>query len=370
MSSFKVAYLFPGRGIGGTEKSMLRLFPLLKESNVSVSVLLMRQNGDFLELLRDQGTPCQCIPILDGNPFLVAKLIGQLKAEAVDLIQIFGFSQDVMMRPLFSAFLSAKVISSIRNTDPWKNNFHSMLLRLTRRYCSAWISNSMAGMEAAMERQELDPLRAFIVYNGIDLNSVRNNGLPRTQARYRLGLNDKDIVIGNVAHLSKQKGHKFLFQTINSNFELRRSNIKYLLIGKDFSNGEILRLALQMTGANISVLGPRTDIYAILSALDIFILPSLWEGLPTAVLEAMAVGLPVIASDTGGLSELIDDGVDGFLFPVGAHKPFSKKLIQLIEDVNLRDSLGQKARKKVEAKFCLNQMLENYLRTYKAVLVR
>ena len=122
-------------------------------------------------------------------------------------------------------------------------------------------------------------------------------------------------------------------------------------------------------GESVSFLGERFDIAAILSQAHIFALASNWEGFPLSILEAMRAGLPVIASDVGGVAEAVVDGVTGFLIPSGDLNALQARLSTLVESPSLRRTMGKSGRARYEADFTLEQMLQKTLAVYQKALL-
>ncbi len=111
--------------------------------------------------------------------------------------------------------------------------------------------------------------------------------------------------------------------------------------------------------------GWRTDISLILSALDVFVLTSLWEGLPIAVLEAMAAGVPLVATDTGSIGEVVVDGKTGYLVGAGDIKPMQNRVEELLRNSQKRDEFARLSREKIDSQdFLLSSMIKNTQRVY------
>lgn len=147
---------------------------------------------------------------------------------------------------------------------------------------------------------------------GIDLNKFNNrNG--ETDLRENLGCKANDIMLLSVGELSERKNHEVIIKALA---ELKRDNIKYFIVGKGHLEAYLNKLILKNNlNNNVKLLGFRNDVDKLLNAADIFVFPSIQEGLPVALMEAMACGLPVIASEIRGNTDLIENGKGGFLIP-------------------------------------------------------
>ena len=156
------------------------------------------------------------------------------------------------------------------------------------------------------------PARTSIVYNGIEIDKFTrySDNAHRDNSRYRFGMTPTEFVFGNVGRLHIQKGHKFLLQAL-AHVDNRA---RLAIVGDGELRDELMALADELQISDrVAFLGPRADIAEFLSAIDVFVLPSLWEGQPIALLEALAIGKACIATNVDGIPEIIKNGVNGYL---------------------------------------------------------
>ena len=192
------------------------------------------------------------------------------------------------------------------------------------------------------------------IYNGVDTDAFR----PSTDdegVRQELGLSQTTRLIGHVGRLVAVKNHDALLRS----FDVVRRDIKdtvLLCLGDGPRELELRALA----GPDVRFLGHRTDISRMLRAVDLFVLPSLNEGISNTVLEAMASGVPVIATDVGGNSELIVDDVTGSLIPAGDDRALADAIRRLLSNDQVRKEQGRTAREVVLRRFTLKAMVQAY----------
>lgn len=181
---------------------------------------------------------------------------------------------------------------------------------------------------------------------GVDTRKFDKLELDRANIRKKLGISDDTIVILSVGELSKRKNHKVALKALS---ELKDENFVYLICGKGKLKDYLKKLS-QKLGINhkVKFLDFRDDVPEICIASDIFLFPSYQEGLPVSVIEAMAAGLPVIASKIRGNIDLIDDGIGGYLLEPEDYKEFAKSIQKVIKDESLRKSMGTCNRVKVK----------------------
>lgn len=212
-------------------------------------------------------------------------------------------------------------------------------------------------------RLGIKPEKISIVPLGIDIEKYAFNG-SRERLRRSFGISNETLLIGTVSRAEPVKGLKYLVEAMP--YVLKRvPNAKALLVGGGSLMQELKSIAsnLNITD-NIIVEGVRNDIPEILSVMDIFVLPSLSEGMPLALLEAMASGKPVIGSNVGGIPEVIKDGVNGYLTTSGDSANLAEAIIKLASNPELSSAMGKAGQKKVEDNYHLKYQVERLVDLY------
>jgi glycosyltransferase involved in cell wall biosynthesis len=208
------------------------------------------------------------------------------------------------------------------------------------------------------------------ISNGIDADTFTNS-LDSTYLFNEFGLPRGSKMIGMISSLTSEKGHLFALQAFAS-IVRKKFDAKLLIIGDGPLAGELKRFSLKL-GISDCVLfsGKRNDIPQILSILDVFLIPSLVEGLPMAMLEAMAAGKTIIASRVGEIPEVIEDGKNGLLVDAGSVHEIEQAVERvLLADPYLRKQFGENARKTVITKYSSKSMAEKYSHLYESVLAK
>ena len=199
------------------------------------------------------------------------------------------------------------------------------------------------------------------IYNGIDTSLYSPGDCPGI--RRSLGIPEQAFVTGIVSRLDPIKDHPTIFKAFH---ELKKSNPDHrlLVIGDGPERQRLGRLATE----GIHLLGLRTDIPEFLHCFDIFVLSSINEGISNTILEAMASGLPVVATKVGGNPELVLDGITGILVRPGDVQGFVSAISGYLEDTNLRDSHGAAGRAHACSHFSIEAMVQSYENVYNRVL--
>lgn len=201
-----------------------------------------------------------------------------------------------------------------------------------------------------------------VVYLGFDFNKMSPNAEDRSRVRREFGFADDDLVIGYVAHFAKGKGHIQLIEA----FEKIVNDVPYaklFFVGRGMLD-EVQKAAAKFPEGQIVFAGWRDDVSACLNAMDIFVQPSLSEAFSQVLVEAMGVGLPVIATNVGGAAEVIDNGVNGFLIEPNDVTAIHDKVVELCQDAELRNGIGSAGRKSVCERFTAEHLVECHLELY------
>jgi glycosyltransferase involved in cell wall biosynthesis len=241
----------------------------------------------------------------------------------------------------------------------------SIINRLLAKKTFKMIAVSSAVKDEICRRDSIDPAKVEVIYNGIEVGRFTvPEANVKERAKIALGLDPKSPVIGTISRLSRQKGHKYL---LNAFVDLVGSfpELKLLIVGSGPLEEE-LKVMAQKLGLSKSVIftGARRDIPEILKALDIFAMPSLWEGFPVSLLEAFATGLPVVASPVGGVADAVEDNVSGLLVESQDVKGLVSALSKLLNDSALALRLGKEARGIVEERFSVSTMMDSMTKLY------
>ncbi|NOT61091.1 MAG: glycosyltransferase, partial [Acidobacteria bacterium] len=213
-----------------------------------------------------------------------------------------------------------------------------------------------------------DTRRVKVVANGIDIQKLDAVTLADAQAlRAEYGIAPADCVIGTVARFQETKDLPTLVRAFAQLWHAQKSHggLHLMLIGDGAERARLETLARELNVYEaLIVTGLRHDVPRFLRALDVFALPSLSEGLPGAVLEAMGAALPVVATNIPTLPELVREGENGFLVNVKDPSALAERLSRLVVDRDLARRFGQVGRKRVERDFSLPAMLQRYERLY------
>jgi len=248
------------------------------------------------------------------------------------------------------------------------NWLRGQLERLGLRHADWLIPVSETNRKRVAEAHEIDIDPHNVIHNGIRLSGFRNGN--RAQARQTMGVSDEDAVIGFVGRLHPVKNVDVLIRAIRLVHSADEC-VRLVIVG----DGPLApRLHKQVTddGADpiVKFLGMRNDVAALLPGIDVFALPSRWESLPLAPLEAMACRLPVVGTHVGGLPEVVVDGETGLLVPPNDSEALAKAILQLVSDPEMRRAMGAAGRCRVQEHFTIQNTARRIKEVYDTVFAR
>jgi glycosyltransferase involved in cell wall biosynthesis len=206
------------------------------------------------------------------------------------------------------------------------------------------------------------------VFSGIDVAQFRAASKTRGENRSRLGYLDEHIVVGSVGWLTPIKGHQYLVEAM-ATLKPQYPTLQCLIIGSGPLETELMQLADEKGVATaIRFLGYTQDIPSYLSAMDIFVLPSLNEGMGRALIEAMAVGLPVVATNVGGIPAVVQDGTTGLLVAPGNSHAVAEAIERYLQDPEWTQRIGAAARGHITEKFDVSSLIQGVESVYEEAL--
>jgi glycosyltransferase involved in cell wall biosynthesis len=232
----------------------------------------------------------------------------------------------------------------------------------------AYVAVSPTTAAIARANREVAEARLRVVENGIDLDRFHPDAAARAAVRGALGVPAAARVIGTVGRLSPEKDHALL---VEAAAPLLGPDLHLVIVG-DGPEAAALRARTQALAARASIhlTGARADVPALLAAFDVFALSSRTEGLPLVIPEAMATALPVVSTAVGGIPDVLEEAVTGFLVPAGDAAALRARLAALCADADRAVAVGERARTTALARYSAARMADEYVALYRAALSR
>lgn len=364
----KVLHTIRQGQIGGGETHVLDLVASLNPQKYA-SLVLAFTDGEMVRRLSDKGVECMVIPTTRPFDWKVWKKVENLMREKeVDLVHAHG------TRACSNTFKAANRLklplaytihgwSFHPDQKPWVRKLREWGEWFLVRKTSLNISVSKSNNQDGVERLQMPHSR--VVNYGVDLKRF-DPDQNFTLNRAELELPEDKFLFGMVARLTKQKDP---FTFIKAAAQLKGQDVHFLIVGGGELEQDCYKL-VQETGMvdQFTFLPFRTDVPAILNLLDVYCLPSLWEGLPIGILEAMAMRKTIIATPVNGTQEVISDGETGYLFPAYQYEMMAQRMDHCLNKLQEARQVGANARKIIEEKFSLPVMAQNVEEVYQELL--
>lgn len=374
-----VAGVDPERNFAGGETQVLGLTLELRAMGHRAE-LLCDPAGELWHRAQAAGVVCHPMPIRNALDLVAAAALRRvLRDRRYDVVH-FHTSRAHAMAPWVRGLAGAAVVT--RRMDYAPNRLFARWL-YGRRAVDG-VAAISAAVADALARAAVARERVTVIPSGVDCAHFRPPSADeRAQARAALGLGDADLAVGAVGALQARKGHRYLVEAMavlgrggGAAAASPRRRIVAIIAGsgslRDPLAAEIRRLGLSDAGGGaaraVRMVGRVEDARAILWALDIFAMPSLSEGLGVALLEAMACGLPAVASRVGGIVDAVDDGRTGILVAPGDAPALAGALAHLSAEAPARIAMGTAARALAVERFSMAAMARRTVELYRACL--
>lgn len=365
----KICYLTTGLGFGGAERELVQLAIGMKKHGHEVVVVSLLPLLGLAEELRAAGIEAESLRMSRGRPSLAALLalrrrFAELRPEVV---HSFMWHANLMARLARRRDLVPVLISTAQNTHEgglWRDR----LTRWTSRLPELTSQVSRAGYQRYLEQKLALPARLEMIPNSVDVERFAPDEESRQALRAELGVEDRLVFLA-VGRMDPQKGYPDLlaaFETVAP----RVPRAVLLIAGDGPQRGELEgRVRGKGLEERVSFLGIRPDIARVLNAADVYVLSSLWEGTPLALLEAQATALPALATAADGTAEVVADGETGWLVPVSNPTALAERWLEVaaLDDAERR-AVGQRARARVAEHYGLPQTLARWRRVYDRLL--
>lgn len=360
-----ILYLIDDLNVGGAEQSLASLVKALNKEKF-YPIVCSIEKGEIYKRLIKEGI--EVVLLQKTRPYdivLLRSLISIIKTRKIDILHSHLLISNIY------GWLAAKLIGvpsiiSVHGSNLLKLKHGRKIFGFVAKHSEKVITVSNSLREDIKRELGLRMSNSITIHNGVDLERfkcIESDGSLRKELR----LEEEDLVVGSVGRLHPVKDHISIIKAARL-VKQRFPRAKFLIVG----NGplrENLKFRVQSLKLEKDVLflGQRDDIPKVIKAFDIFVCSSLTEGISYALIEAMAVELPIVATDVGGNSNVINKET-GILIPPRSPERLADAIIYLIKNPELRTKMGKAGRRRVEEKFSLDRMVDEYEKLYEKCL--
>ncbi|HUS47085.1 MAG TPA: glycosyltransferase [Phycisphaerae bacterium] len=368
MGRVRICQLVTELGPGGAERIVYELATRLDKGRLDVQVAALR-GGEVAGWLAEAGVKTTILGVL--GKWDIRKLCGLadlLRRERIDLLHTHLFHADLAGRLAAGLAGVPHLVHTIHTAEgrfrPWQFAF----ARLASGRCDRLICVSQSVRTWHARRSGLPLWRYAVIPNGIDADAFGRDEQARRRLRAEWGAGEDDVIVVFVGRLHRDKGIDTLLAAMSH--LSARGNPKDLVIAGDGPERNMVKTFVSHGegGTHCRWLGLRRDVRDILSAADVFAMPSRWEGFGLALGEAMAGALPVVATRVPGIRDLITDGDTGLLVDRDDVTGFAEALNRLVSDADLRNRLGSAAKRHVTERYSIGEMIAAHERLYADVV--
>ncbi len=363
--------------VGGLEKVVINLIRHLDRDKVVPYLVCLDGPG---KLFAEAGLPSdRCLVLkkrplnlglIHVDPSFVLTIRKFLKANEIDIVHVHNFG------PLVFGGGAARLIARKRPRVVYSehNQVNSASDKTLARF-RWWVrlADQVVAVSHNLQSVLLDRLKISrpvqVIHNGID-GALFTSGDDREQVRAELGVGPDDFLIGTAVVLSEQKGIRYLLEAAQRVLGAAPA-IKFVIAGDGPLKNELGDLARTLgLGGSVVFAGYRKDVPRLLSGYDLYVLPSLWEGLPLALLEAMSLGKPIVATRVGGNPEIVEHGTNGFLVPPKDPRALADALLTAYRDRAQAPRMKVANQQKFAAEFSVQAMCRQHERLFAALSSR
>ncbi len=363
----RLLLIIPTLDRGGAEKQLTLLACGLQQQGFDVHVACLTRGGPWEATLQAAGVPVTIIgKRWKVDPPAYFRLKKHIAALQPDIVHTWLFAANSYGRQAASAAGVKHILAGERCVDRWKVFYELAIDRQLAKRTERIITNS-TGVQEFYVAQGLPAEKFVVIPNGIEPFSPPENN-PRDAICAELGLATDVHLVGAVGRLWPQKRVKYCICAAEL-LKVVRDDVHLLVIGDGPQRWRLERYCRQVGNDNkVHFLGERRDVARILPHLFALWLASGYEGQSNAVMEGMAAGLPVIATDIPGNRDLIVPNETGYLVPVGDRAGFARKTQTLLKDPALAAKLGAAGKKRMLTQFSIDQMIARHAELYRSLL--
>lgn len=370
LESPRVLLLSTSLGLGGADRQILHLAQALRANGFGVRLVSMTPIEEMGQQALAEGLPITSLNMRRGRAdwHSFDRLVSLLRSWRPHVLTSFMYHANLMGRVAGKWAGVPLIVTSIR-AERNGSAVRDWLMRLTNWMDHSCTTNSKQVADSLRRRGLLADRKARVIPNGVDIAAFSTSAGDRLRTRDELGLAPREFLWLAIGRLWQQKDYPTLLQAFQP---LANAPARLAIAGRGPLLDELQREAAQLgIASQVNFLGVRHDIAALLGAADGLVLSSAWEGMPNVVMEALAAGTPVVATEVGGVAEVVEAGKSGFLVPPQDPAALSQAMRQLMSlSMEQRHQMGVTGRAHVTAHYSLPAMADRWLGLYEELLIQ
>jgi sugar transferase (PEP-CTERM/EpsH1 system associated) len=367
----RILHVVDGLGKGGLENGLVNLITRLDSHRFEHIVCAMRRLGPNAERVEAAGARVVCLAGQTGVRFQIGTLIRKIREVRPDLVHSRNWAG--IEAVLAGKWMGVRGVvhsehgleADTAKSEPWRRNcFRRLAFEAADRVLS--VSNQLRDLHA--RRTGFPARRIAVIHNGVDSDRFRPDPSLRASVRAELGIAENQYCIGCVGNLTPVKDYPTVLKAAGRLDKVYK-DWRMLVIGEGAERRHLEEFvhAHPEWRDRVTFLGLSHRVPELLAAMDVYVLSSLIEGISNSLLEAMASGLPAVATSVGGNPEVVVNGESGLLFPAGDFNQLAEHLLLLRQQPELRARLSQQGRRRVREEFSIDSMVRSYQEMYEGL---
>jgi glycosyltransferase involved in cell wall biosynthesis len=361
-----IVHLRDSNFVGGPERQILEHCKRMESDDYEMILVCYEEPGQPNDLrlrAEEQGLVCLTLPVMSPfSPKNISRIVEVLRRVGADILVTHGHKGNIFGRlACWRLGIPTVAVSRGWTMESAKIRFFEFLDKIFLHFADHVVAVS-EGQRRKIQACRVRPGKVSVIHNCIDVGNWCGGG--RNGVRESLGVPDGAVLVATAGRLSPEKNQRMLLKAADR-IAMQADDVYFAVFGEGVLRGE-LEADIRRAGLEGRFLLPgfRSDMNAVMEAVDIFTLPSLTEGLPNVVLEAFACSKPVVATAVGGTPELVRDGENGFLIESGDEAGLAARILSLAADREMRDRMGRAGREMVSSQFTYPRQAEKYRALY------
>lgn len=357
--------------MGGTEKALINYVTNADRNEFRHTVLCFGRLGELAPTVEASGIPVRLVRIRHRHIFWsLPRMALWMRRNQVDVVHTHMYWAALWGRLAARMAGIPVVVNTFHGPETWKKRWHVIVERALDRWTSRHIAVAKDGLEIRLVRERVRPDHIVLIPNGVAIPERPRDPDASLSARAQLGVAPGTPLIGSVGRLVVEKGYVHMLEALRL-ARLEVPELRWLSIGDGPLKHELEARAdeLGLTDAIIWA-GQRNDVTDLLPAMDLWVMSSIQEGLPVALLEAMAAGCPIVSTDIGGVPDALTAGLEARLVPAADPCALAAAIVEMLRDSHKAHGMGDAARARAISQYSIKSVARRIEEIYRVELAK